>query len=116
MQPIVENAVHHAAPSGGSVHIGISVRVEKDSLLLIEIRDDGAGVDPLMLDSLQSVLLGHSDTPIISSNSGLGLENVHKRLQLHYGTDSGLWIDSIQGAYTSVTIRLPWENVNLGGW
>ncbi|QUL57235.1 histidine kinase [Paenibacillus tritici] len=116
MQPIVENAVHHAAPSGGSVHIGISVRVEKDSLLLIEIRDNGAGVDPLMLDSLQSVLLGHSDTPIISSNSGLGLENVHKRLQLHYGSDSGLWIDSIQGAYTSVTIRLPWENVNLGGW
>ncbi|MEK4007593.1 sensor histidine kinase [Paenibacillus sp. FSL H3-0333] len=116
MQPIVENAVHHAAPSGGSIQITISVRVENDSLLLIEIRDDGAGVAPRMLDSLQSVLRGDSDTPIISSSSGLGLDNVHKRLQLHYGTDCGLWISSVQGEYTCVTLRLPWENENLGGW
>ncbi|MEK3835140.1 MULTISPECIES: sensor histidine kinase [unclassified Paenibacillus] len=117
MQPIVENAVHHAAPSGGSIQITISVRVENDSLLLIEIRDDGAGVAPRMLDSLQSVLRGDSDTPIISSSSsGLGLDNVHKRLQLHYGMDCGLWISSVQGEYTCVTLRLPWENENLGGW
>ncbi|WP_405111360.1 histidine kinase [Paenibacillus sp. FSL K6-1217] len=116
MQPIVENAVHHAAPSGDSVHITLSVRVEHNSLLLIEIRDDGAGVDPQMLDSLQSVLRGDSDTPIISNSSGLGLDNVHKRLQLHYGKDCGLWIDSVQGEYTCVTLRLPWENENLGGW
>ncbi|WP_339313795.1 histidine kinase [Paenibacillus sp. FSL M7-0896] len=117
MQPIVENAVHHAAPSGGSIQITISVRVENDSLLLIEIRDDGAGVAPRMLDSLQSVLRGDSDTPIISSSrSGLGLDNVHKRLQLHYGMDCGLWISSVQGEHTCVTLRLPWENENLGGW
>lgn len=59
---------------------------------------------------------GDSDTPIISSSSGLGLDNVHKRLQLHYGTDCGLWISSVQGEYTCVTLRLPWENENLGGW
>ncbi|MBW4083682.1 sensor histidine kinase [Paenibacillus sp. S150] len=116
MQPIVENAVHHAAPPGGSVCIQITVRVESHSLLLIEIRDDGAGVDPEMLASLQSVLRGDPDTPIITSKNGLGLENVHKRLQLHYGMGCGLWIDSVQGDYTCVTIRLPWENVNLGGW
>ncbi|AIQ29146.1 MULTISPECIES: sensor histidine kinase [Paenibacillus] len=116
MQPIVENAVHHAAPAGGSVHIQITVRVENDSLLLIEVRDDGAGIDPQMLEKLQSVLRGDSDTPIITSKNGLGLENVHKRLQLHYGKGCGLWIDSVQSAYTCVTIRLPWENVNLGGW
>lgn len=116
MQPIVENAVHHAAPSGGSVRIRITVWVENDSLLLIEIRDDGAGVDPQMLASLQAVLRGDSDTPIVASKNGLGLENVHKRLQLHYGEGCGLRIDSVQGAYTCVTIRLPWENANLGGW
>ncbi|MEF2246725.1 MULTISPECIES: sensor histidine kinase [unclassified Paenibacillus] len=116
MQPIVENAVHHAAPLGGNVHIQITVRVENDSQLQIEIRDDGAGVDPQTLSSLQAVLQGGSDTPIVASKNGLGLENVHKRLQLHYGKDSGLWIDSLKGSYTCVTIRLPWENVNLGGW
>jgi two-component system sensor histidine kinase YesM len=116
MQPIVENAVRHAAPLSGSVRIQITVWVENDSLLLIEIRDDGAGVDRQILTNLQTVLQGDSDTPIVSSKNGLGLENVHKRLQLHYGKDSGLSIDSVQGAYTCVTIRLPWENVNLGGW
>ena len=116
MQPIVENAVHHAAPLGGSVHIQITVWVEDDSLLLIEIRDDGAGVDPQMLIHLQAVLRGESDMPIVTSKNGLGLENVHKRLQLHYGKGCGLSIDSELGTYTCVTIRLPWKNVNLGGW
>ncbi|MNI61603.1 hypothetical protein D3C73_1168840 [compost metagenome] len=62
------------------------------------------------------MLQGDSDTPIIAGKNGLGLENVHKRLQLHYGKGFGLWIDSVQGSYTCVTIRLPWENVKLGGW
>lgn len=115
MQPIVENVVHHAAPSGGRVCIQITVSVENDRLL-INIRDDGEGVDPEMLVRLQGALRGDSDSPIVTSKNGLGLENVNKRLQLHYGEDYGLWIDSVQGVYTCVTIRLPWENVNLGGW
>lgn len=116
IQPIVENAVHHAAPSGGGVRIKLTVWVEEERLLLIEIQDDGAGVEPGMLADLQDVLRGDSDTPIVAGKNGLGLENVHKRLQLHYGVGCGLWIDSEPGAYTRVTIRLPWENANLGGW
>lgn len=116
MQPIVENAVHHAAPKGGHVSIQMTVRVENNNRLLIDIRDNGVGIDPQMLVSLQAVLEGESDSPISASKNGLGLENVHKRLQLHYGKGCGLWIDSVQNAYTCVTIRLPWENENLGGW
>ncbi|WP_410771544.1 sensor histidine kinase [Fontibacillus sp. BL9] len=116
MQPIVENAVHHAAPPGGRLHIQITVWVENNSTLIIEIFDDGVGVNPQTLAGLQVVLQGDSDTPIIAGKNGLGLENVHKRLQLHYGKGYGLWIDSVQRSYTCVTIRLPWENVNFGGW
>ncbi len=116
MQPIVENAVHHAAPAGGSVRIEITVQVERDRLLLIQVRDDGSGIEPDILNRLQTALRGDTDSPIVASKNGLGLENVNKRLQLHYGEECGLWIDSTQGAYTCVTIRLPWENVNLGGW
>ncbi len=116
MQPIVENAVHHAASPGGRLQIQITVWVENNSTLIIEIFDDGVGVDPQTLAGLQEVLQGESDTPIIAGKNGLGLENVHKRLQLHYGKGYGLWVDSVQRSYTCVTIRLPWENVNLGGW
>lgn len=116
MQPIVENAVHHAAPPEGSVIIEINVAVENNLMLLIEIRDNGAGINSQTLSNLQEALEDESDNPIVASQNGLGLENVHKRLQLHYGKGSGLSIDSIPGAYTCVTIRLPWEQVNLGGW
>ena len=116
MQPIVENAVHHAAPAGCGLSIQIQVRVENDSLLFIDIRDDGVGIAPGLLAGLREALRGDSDTPIVARNNGLGLENVHKRLQLHYGKECGLWIDSAAGEYTCVTIRLPWENANLGGW
>ncbi|MHA0856996.1 sensor histidine kinase [Paenibacillus sp. CMAA1364] len=116
MQPIVENVVHHASPTGGTVRIQITVSVENVNFLLIKIRDDGAGIDREMLSSLQAVLRGDSDSPIVTSKSGLGLENVHKRIQLHYDQDCGLGIDSVQGTFTCVTIRLPWKNVNLGGW
>ncbi len=116
MQPIVENAVHHAVPAGSNVHIQISIEVERNRLLLIRIRDNGVGVDPLILSNLQAVLQDGADTPIIASKNGLGLENVHKRLQLHYGKECGLQIESMKDAGTVVTIRLPWENSNLGGW
>lgn len=116
MQPIVENVFYHARPADGGVHIQIKVWVEDDSMLLIEIRDDGVGIEPHILDSLQAALLSDTDTPIVASKNGLGLENVHKRLQLHYGKGCGLWVESVQGDYTCVTIRLPWENMNLGGW
>ncbi|WP_162551214.1 sensor histidine kinase [Paenibacillus tepidiphilus] len=116
MQPIVENAVHHAAPPGGSVAIEINVTVENHLMLQIEIRDNGAGMDIETLARLQQALADDTERPIVASRNGLGLANVHKRLQLHYGKGCGLSIDSVQGAYTCVMIRLPWEQVNLGGW
>lgn len=116
MQPIVENAVHHGAPPGSSVAIEINVTVEDHHMLVIEISDNGMGMNIETLNRLQMALEDDSDSPIVASRNGLGLENVHKRLQLHYGKGSGLSIDSMPGAYTCVTIRLPWEQVNLGGW
>lgn len=116
MQPIIENVVHHAAPLDDNVQIEIMVSVENNNQLVIKIQDNGVGITPEKLIHLQALLYGETDMPIVTSKNGLGLENVHKRIQLNYGKNNGLWIEATEGVYTCVTIRLPWENLNLGGW
>lgn len=40
-------------------------------------------------------------------NTGYGLGNVHERLLLHYGRDSGLEVDSREGEGTEVSFSIP---------
>ncbi|MMZ59939.1 hypothetical protein D1872_220030 [compost metagenome] len=54
--------------------------------------------------------LGKRSPNIASEASGYGLCNVHERLLLHYGPDSGLDIDSREGGGTRVAFSIPrWE-------
>lgn len=115
LQPIVENSVHFASPTGKPILIEISCS-QKNELLCIHIRDNGVGIAAETLQVLQASLKNGDQTPIVASKHGLGLKNVHKRLQLHYGKHCGVTIESKQHEYTCVTITLPWENQTLGGW
>jgi two-component system sensor histidine kinase YesM len=46
--------------------------------------------------------------------SGIGLRNVHQRLQLFYGHEYGLWVESEEGIYTRVLMKIPRHNFNGG--
>ena len=90
LQPVVENAVRHGVsdrPAGGSVRIG--ARRDGDRLLL-EVADDGPGIDP-------------SAAP---SGTGFGLHSVRERLRAA-GPPHALEIDSAPGRGTRVRIVLP---------
>ena len=41
--------------------------------------------------------------------SGIGIYNVNQRLKLVYGSEYGLSYESVEGLYTTVTIRIPLE-------
>jgi two-component system, LytTR family, sensor kinase len=89
IQPLVENAVKHGIAgraAGGSVRL--TARATAQSLL-VEISDDGGGF-----------------TSEKSSGSGVGLENVRKRLQLCYGEDAALRIESSSRG-SKVAVRVP---------
>ncbi|NLI90979.1 MAG: histidine kinase [Peptococcaceae bacterium] len=108
IQPLVENAVKHGITpllTSGTVVIRVD-RVESengDVELVVEIIDDGMGIEE---ERLKDVLL-----PGVGSGNGVGLANVHARLQGLYGEDFGLKIQSEHGEGTTVTMRLPYSRV-----
>lgn len=98
LQPIVENAVIHGIlpkKQGGSV----TIRSRKESNgILLEVNDDGVGIDD---GKIQSLLTDREGC------QSMGLINVNKRLINLYGTDYQLSIDSLINSGTSVKIKIP---------
>jgi two-component system, LytTR family, sensor kinase len=76
VQPLVENAVKHAiAPSPGSGRIFLTARIAESDTLTVMVQDTGPGFAP-------------------SRRSGVGLQNVSRRLELSYGAGARLDIES----------------------
>ncbi|MHA0855351.1 sensor histidine kinase [Paenibacillus sp. CMAA1364] len=101
IQPIVENAIYHGIelmPDEGS--IAIAVKVEGDSVV-ISVTDNGLG----MSEEVMSQLLTGSVKN--TSGSGVGVKNVHERIQLYYGEAYGLTFMSELEEGTTVFITLP---------
>lgn len=105
LQPLVENAIFHGIePTGENGTITVTGREEGDDLVLC-VTDDGAGIPPDILPTLLSEERPRSH----ASLNGIGVCNVHKRLQMLYGEAYGLTIESEPGGGTSVTVRVPKE-------
>lgn len=107
LQPLVENAIYHGIKgkrNGGTITLR-AYQAEKDQVLL-EIIDDGVGLTPYRLGKIQEALKnGTSD--ISFSETGFGLENVHRRIQLYYGEQYGLTIESTYREGTRVVVKIP---------
>ena len=95
LQPFVENAILHGAePKEGRTNIILVGKREGDALIL-EIIDDGVGMD-------SSKKLTED-----GKTNGYGIRNVHDRIQLHYGQEYGVSVYSRLGIGTKVTLRFP---------
>ncbi len=107
LQPLVENALYHGIKyKRGGGTITVRARRAGADQVRLEISDDGVGFTPYKLNRLQELLADDSG-PISMSESGFGLENVHKRIQLYYGKQYGLSIESKYQEGTQVTVTIP---------
>ena len=105
LQPLVENAIFHGIePTGENGTITVTGREEGNDIVLC-VTDDGAGISPDVLPTLLSEERPRSH----ASLNGIGVCNVHKRLQMLYGEAYGLTIESEPGVGTCVTVRVPKE-------
>ena len=103
IQPLVENALYHGIKNrrgGGKITI---TGVESKDELIIQVSDDGAGMDEDRLDEVRrGIVRNEADNTVI-----YGLYNVNERIRLNFGDEYGLKIDSRPGKGTDVVIHLP---------
>ena len=103
VQPLLENAIYYGV-EGMDDEGEIWVRGYRDGDdVCIEVRDNGLGMSEEILDSL---LKENSRVP--RKGSGVGVINVHKRIQIRFGKKYGLEIESEPDEGTMVRIRLPY--------
>lgn len=108
LQPLVENSIINGIAPGEKNGI-IKIHIyEKDAQLFLKVWDNGVGIAP---EKLQHVLEQANETENRRKEqmSSIGLPNVNRRIRLAYGEDYGLSVDSVEGQFTEVTVKLPLE-------
>lgn len=102
LQPILENSINYGVdPMDDCGEIFIRVKKE-DDMLILSVEDNGIG----MSQEEVSLLLTDSNRKR-KHGSGVGLININNRLQILFGKEYGLLIESEPDEGTRVSIRIP---------
>lgn len=100
LQPIIENSIFHGM-SGKYADGLIRIQVARTSRhLLISIEDNGIGMSKARMDEMLEEKGG-------AAFSGMGIRNVHKRIQLHYGSEYGVSVASNLFGGVSIELTIP---------
>jgi len=110
LQPLIENALIHGIQKKPEAGV-IKVTAHAQGLFMaFAVEDTGVGIDSVKLAAIYKELHGPDDRKKERDRlerGSYGLRNVHKRLQLHYGTEAGLRIESLEGIGTRVSFSIP---------
>ena len=101
LQPIVENAIYHGLKYKESRGLLTVHGYTEGENAVIQIIDNGVGMDE---ETLKHIFERHK---VNYHSNGVGVYNVQKRLQLHYGQNYGITYRSEQGVGTTATIVIP---------
>lgn len=105
LQPLVENAMLHGIQKKEGKGM-ISVYVEhKANRMSFMVLDDGVGMTEEQLELITNNL--NPPDGGLYPDASYGLRNVNERLQLHYGLDAGLIIESRLNAGTRISFSIP---------
>ncbi len=106
LQPLIENAIYHGVKQKrGSGQILVR-GYQTNGFLCFEVRDNGLGMSKERLEEVRLSLEGKG---LAQQSVGLGVRSTHERLQLHYGKEAGLKIESQHNLGTCVKVMIPFE-------
>lgn len=103
LQPIVENAIYHGVKMQRKQgHIKIQVSIQNHALIFV-VEDDGPGIEHEQLSEINNVLKSGNH----HIKKGYGMFNVNERVQLTFGEEYGVSIQSEINTGTRVCITHP---------
>ena len=104
----MENAIEHGIiPCKRKGHIRVSAHTVSEHIAEISFYDNGVGIEKETLQTLIQDLNEEARHIQRKKTSGIGIMNVHRRINNYYGAQFGLSIVSEQGQYTCIQIRFP---------
>ena len=108
LQPIVENAILHGLEDiYGSGLVTISIQLQ-DTLLVVNISDNGTGMSAETLEQVRkNIHIQKSE-----DSKSIGLYNINQRIQLFYGSQYQLTVQSTPESGTTVSFQIPSFTLN----
>ena len=105
LQPIAENSIVHGLDElAEDTTIYLKV-YQKEKVAYIEMTDMGKGMDEAELQNVRDVVTFGGGGE--HSTNGIGLHNIHERIQLMYGSEYGVEVYSKEQCYTKVVLKIP---------
>ena len=112
LQPLIENSIKHGLePRIGGGTVTLRSRVLSDGRLLLEVEDDGIGMDAEREGGLSAPAGGAA-----GGAGGIGMRNVRERMEVMYGRAAEVEIVSRPGRGTKVTLVLPKVETGAAPW
>ncbi|GIO53937.1 sensor histidine kinase YesM [Paenibacillus cineris] len=114
LQPLVENVFQHAFRQGVEDHHTIIIDAgEEGDSFWVSVQDNGCGMALERLEELRAKLSENrlADEEDRGSAGGIGVPNVHRRIQLVFGEDYGVTVESSPEWGTRMIMRMPISGV-----
>lgn len=108
LQPLVENALYHGIKNRRRKgFIRVSGKTQNDHMIL-EVADDGLGMTEERLGEVRVSLEE-------GGREGFGLRAVHQRIQILFGGEYGLAVESTPDIGTRIIVTIPMQTVEESG-
>ncbi|WP_224427698.1 sensor histidine kinase [Cytobacillus oceanisediminis] len=107
LQPIIENCFKHGF-SDNMEDAKISIRsYREDDYLVLIVQDNGKGISRERLERIRNRLYHNKGRKAGKEGESIGLKNIYDRLQLYYGGQAMLEMESIENNEFTVMIHIP---------
>ena len=102
LQPLIENSINHGINIKEGYKGKVVIKaVEQDDCIIVSVEDSGTGMTQEKINEINSSISEYKDTV------GYGVQNVHKRIQLLFGQQYGLYYRRNYFGGITVEIKLP---------